>query len=624
MNTIKKILIGFFILFVFSAFPFKLKAQGVTPTPQPPTFCFISTRCRDVKDVPCKTQYPGHSARLKISPGKGPLPNSKVYVIESITSSLGTFYSSGYSQVDMALGYAPKPKGFKWGFKGMREEDTMTLINQHTHPLKTNALGELTTDEGAPVSALEWTDVTDKKNKGKRRFFGISISENNQPLPTVLPQSTINPTMPNSGGQQLGLVPGNSNVTTFPISAGDNPQDCVSIVWDPDGRVFDSQSLEPIPNALVNLLKKRENNLFSSVNVYNPEDVPNGLLINPYPTEEDGYFSFFVPDGTYKIIPQISGYNFPGSLSLNKNYVKIYSDIYPLLTGIEIVEKGGPQHRDIPVDPVDGKPGHYPIKIMDYGYQSDRISSLFIDGRVSHPLATIKAYSIIPDSANPTVKNRYKLLKTIQADKLGRFSLIINQSSFDVSKNELFGEIEATKTNSDNTLSDINSLPAILKLEPIPTYIEGYAINNEQILSGAKVEIVNDYATNSYYQTTSDINGYFKIPSEYISFIPYKLRYSLDNLVINIPTSKFIIENSDYIKANKTRLFYPQYNNPQLNINIKNSLPVNDNKLTNNSGVKKVFKNSTLIMILLSVILLMAVGAIGVYLIKNNRNTTGK
>lgn len=351
--------------------------------------------------------------------------------------------------------------------------------------------------------------------------------------------------------------------------------------------------------------------------------------------------AFLFQDGTYKLTPQITGYNFPGSLTLNSRYSKVYSNIYPLLTGFEIVEKGGPQHRDIPVDSVGGQPTYFPIKMMEYSYQSDRISSVFLDGRVSHPLATINAYSVIPDSNNPEVKVRYKLIKTVKADKIGRFSIVIDQSAFDKNKNEMFGEVEAIKADFGLSTNDTNPVPAVLKLNPILTYVEGNASYKNQVLPGARIGLVLDSSTKPYYETVADSQGYFKIPSDYISFMPYKLRYSSGGTVASVTTSKFITDNSANIKSKKTNLFYPQYNNPQINDSIKKSITAYNKQLNNSQsgssqgGVsgnipsqsesktsQSVSKNLVFIGIVLMIgVLLIGVGVLGVYLIKKNQNS---
>lgn len=596
---LKKIITLFLLVIIFFTQLSGVSAQTVE---QPPAFCFVAHQC----DKPGCSGItvggnPWHRAKLTIDPKDKPLPNSKVYVVEEITTADGQYYTTGSPAIDALFTYnMPVSLGYK--FIGLFKEDGITPIDQGTDTLTTNASGDLS------VSTMEWEDSDPVGHD--RKWFGFSITD---PQPTAEPNLGL-------GGQQQG-----EPVFDFAGAV----KKCIPLAWDPDGRVFDSQSLEPIPGTSVTLTKKRTNGIFSFVNKFDPNDVPTGVLTNPYLTLGDGGFSFFVPDGTYELTPKVAGYIFPGSLTLNSNYSKIYSDIYPLLTGLEIIEKGGPQHRDIPVDSVAGQPTYFPIKMMEYSYQSDRISSVFIDGRVSHPLATINAYSVIPDSNNPEVKIRYKLIKTVQADKVGRFSVVIDQSTFDKNKNEMFGEIEAIKADFGLASADTNSSPAILKLNPILTYIEGDASNNGQVLPGAKVELLLSSSTKSFYETTADSQGHFKIPSDYIPFMPYKLRYSLGGTVTSVTTSKFITDNSTNIKSKKTNLFYPQYSNPKINESIKKSINVYNKQLdssqknsnvenTGTQGGSKIFIG----LILVVAIFLIGVGVLGVYLIKKKQDSS--
>lgn len=608
---VKKILVSLIIFIIFPLFV-RVSAQEATPIFIP--FCFNSVRCDSAGSNCSGLGENVHRARLTVKPGKeGPEVNSKIYVVDCISTGDGQHCTSGNAAVDTYLStyintVSPMPSSLGYNFEGLFMEDGKTPINQTLgHTLMTNASGALLTNEGVPVPAMEWQDSSEELS---RKFLGISEF---QPEPTIDPSLGL-------GAQQQ------REVTKFEFAPA--LENCVPLVWDPDGAVFDSQSLEPIPGASVTLTKKRTNGIFSFVNKFDPNDVPNGILTNPYLTLESGGFSFFVPDGTYKLTPQITGYHFPSSLTLNPNYSKAYTDIYPLLTGLEIVEKGGPQHRDIPVDSTGGQPTYFPIKIMEYSYQSDRISSVFIDGRVSHPLATINAYSVIPDPNNSEGKIRYKLVKTTQADKAGRFSLKIDQSTFDKTNGEMFGEVEAVKADFGYASTDTNSTPAVLKLNPILTYIEGNASYQGKELPGAKVELVLNPSAKPYYTTIADSQGHFRIPSDYIPFMPYQLRYSSGGVVSTITTSKFIIDNSANIKSDKTDLFYPQYSNPKVNASIKKSAEADNNKLNNNNNDQSktnqpASKNLIFIATVVFIILLLtAVGVLGVYLIKKSQSTS--
>lgn len=638
---IKKVLFSlflFFILPVFSLIQPRLFAQTVTPTPPPSVpFCFTAVRCDQASPKCAGDHVAVHTARLTVDPTDQPQPNSKVYVLDCLKAADGLHCTTGNQTLNDTLAYPPMPSSLGYSFDGFYKEDGVTSINQVTNTLMTNNAAQLQYSDSTPVSSLLWADHSHDTD---RQWIGLSIA---QPVPTINPQLGM-------GALQQTDIPKLDWTSAL--------QKCVPINWDPDGVVFDSQSLEPIPGSVVTLTMMRANGSFTMVT---PNDAPGGNIVNPYTVLEDGGFSFFVPDGTYELTPQIAGYKFPGISTLNTNYSKIYTDIYPSMTGAEIVEKGGPQHRDIPVDSTTGLPTHFPIKYMTYSYQSDKVSSVFVDGRVSHPLATINAYSVVPDPSNPAATIRYRLITTVQADKNGRFSLIVNQANLDSSKSEMFGEIEATKADFGASANDPYSTPALLKLNPILTYIQGQASSNGKTLADATVSIVYDGATKPIYTTQADSQGNFTIPTDFIPTLPYKIRYTSGGVTTSLTTTNFVTGNSANILTNKINLFYPRYSDPTINNKIKQSITSYNNQIkskqnslssgtglkgssgfgtqggTNSAGsgsngqsgangVGSANQPSTsktvtfIVMVLLIIIVLGGVGAAGVYFIKRSQN----
>ncbi len=129
---------------------------------------------------------------------------------------------------------------------------------------------------------------------------------------------------------------------------------------DPFGIVFDSQSLEPLPNIKVTIFDKNKNKYF----------LPG--LTNPQTTLADGLFNFLVEPGVYYLSTSLpDGYKFIANPNLHPNYVKIYhkidgtNSIYKpdepvaeLIDTPEEVAAGKPdmEHRDIPLDPGAGAP----------------------------------------------------------------------------------------------------------------------------------------------------------------------------------------------------------------------------------------------------------------------------
>ena len=606
-------------VFVFVIFGLSESVSAQTTNVQYVPFCFQTAWCSTAGSGCLGGGVSVHRARLSIKPGTAPndkaLPSTQVYVAVCVSTPTGEICTTGNNTLDLQVYGKPAQLGgatpfsyltskYGYEFEGLFGSDGKTSITQ---PIMSTADGM--------VSPMEWQDATSASHD--RRWLGLSVF---QPKPTVDPKLGL-------GGEQLG---------TFDFNLPANLKKCIPIAWDPDGVVFDSQSLEPIPGTSVTLSKERSVGVFTAVNPLDPQDVPGGLLTNPYLTIEDGGFSFFVPDGTYRLTPLNLNFVFPSVLSLNPNYAKAYEQIYPALTGLDIIEKGGPQHRDIPVDSKT-QPVSNPIKIIGYSYQSDKISSVLLVGRVSHPLSTINVYSVKADATNPTVKTRSKLLTTTTTDKNGRFMITIDQSTLNFTEGEMLGELEAVKNNFAQFANFIPSTDMI-KLEPILTYVEGNAYTTPgTVASDAKVDVVLNYSQKPYFETTTDKNGYFKVPSDFIPSMPYHLEIVKGNMRTTVSTSQFLGENGKYLKDNKINTFYPNYNDAAVNADIKKTVQANKNTTAKNGAVNQngnmgsnskespqqtstnntTTKNfSMVILIIIIVILLISAGFIAMFFLK--------
>jgi hypothetical protein len=606
---LKKILISIFLLFVALNLVVSVGAQEEAAATKR-WFCLEADPSG------------GHRAKLytkdNAAAGEKPLANHETIIVECIATDAGQQCTTGNAALDQELyGGSQISADLGYKFQGLFAADGETPITQ---PIPGNPSGTF-----APVI---WQDATTRSHE--RKWLGLNLVE---PKPDV---------DMGQGGEQLG---------TFDFEFA--LQKCVNIAWDPYGRIFDSQNLEPVSGASVTLLKKRDNGIFTYVNPADPNDVPGGALINPMPTLEDGAYSFVVPDGTYKLSVQKAGYDFPAASVLNLNFSKIYSDIYPTQTGVEIVQAGAIQHRDIPVDAQGGSIST-PAKVMEYIYESDKLGNVMVEGRTSHPMAVVNFYSVIPDANDPEVKTRYRLISTINADAKGRFTAVIDQSQFDAEVGETFGEVEAT--NVDLTLAakkqnllekalgfvqnlvvrDVGaqtSSSTVLKLDPIPSYLEGYAYDSKgDPIPNAKVSIVLNFTTKAYYQTVADENGFFTIHSDYMPFQPYKLTYSSPQTgTISVSTAKFLTDNKAYIVENKVEAYKPNYIDPKVNEQIKAKLTVTaaaaNNQFGNNEGTPgqggqngpgSTANMGFIAMVALIIVLLVAAGAVVMYMVKKN------
>jgi len=309
-----------------------------------------------------------HVASVKASEaGDKPLPGLPTYIFVCIGGKCTTGNSARDIEATGVDGLSSLAADYGYNFEGM-----------------TPATNPVTTDASGSFGTVTWQDST--PHSQTRIWMAM-----NYWTPTAVDAGT-------AGGQQQGTF-------TFETAS----KKCVSIQWDPFGRVFDSQTLEPIPNASVTLLFKKN----SAFVMMTPADLLGGSITNPQITKEDGQFSFVVPDGEYKLVVNPSPVT--TIANVHTKYTTAYYDIYPALTGEVIVEQGGAQHRDVPVPT---RNTNTQAKIMDYiATQGQGI--IYVQGLVSHPLSTVTT-RIKRVYTNP-VREEMRNGSSVQADKMGKF-----------------------------------------------------------------------------------------------------------------------------------------------------------------------------------------------------------
>lgn len=337
--------------------------------------------------------------------------------------------------------------------------------------------------------------------------------------------------------QQLG---------SFDFDLSSNVSDCAIISWDPYGKVFNSQTLEPIQAARIEILKKRPTGEFSKVTA---NDLPSKSITNPYFTPPEGTFSFVLPDGTYSLNASKTDYSFPNIIKMNPNYKYIYSDIY---RGGEIVQQGKIQHRDIPLDPSSLKISSSPAQFIQKFISKRKDMTVLVDGSVTHPFAYIKSYCGNGDGKQTT------LINSSQADKDRNFKIIVDQKKCPLG--EMFNALTVEK-------ADLTSYPFILqkpneivknyKVNPMLNYLEGYAYDEKRNkIPKAIVGIYLLGGLKPYYQTTADESGYFKIDSRHLPVWQFTIKYTDAGGRSNkITTADFIVENRQLIKSKKINLY---------------------------------------------------------------------
>ncbi len=235
-----------------------------------------------------------------------PDPRRPAFTIQKCTTGNAPLDDSTIGRgnlIDLARNY-----GYR--YNGIYKADGLTLAN---NPIPSSA------NNNGNIGTYEWESyTTDNVN---RLFFAMNWYDPNGPQTG------------NAFSQKQGT-----------LQYDTTSKKCVMIRWDPRGAIFDSKSLKPIEGAEVTLLKKTDAGKFVLVT---DNDVLGGGLHNPYITKTDGAFSFYVPDGSYKLIVKKDHYSFPAEVKGEGSYGQ-YKNIY---YGQEFTQKGKIHEYNIPLDP---------------------------------------------------------------------------------------------------------------------------------------------------------------------------------------------------------------------------------------------------------------------------------
>ncbi len=530
----------------------------------------------------------GHSARITTDAETKPIPNTETYIIECFGKSKylpNSVCTTGDPAVDRdPFGYttalAQLKDKLQYKFEGLHVTDG----NNVQQPRMTDGSGNFR-------EKLEWQRTTNPNLGAVSSILrGVNF------------YSAAEAGVGNEGGQQQG---------TIDFETADKT--CVKIKWDPTGRVFDANTLEPIKGAIVTLEQLLSDGTYSKLDL-------GGFtaFINPQITDSDGVFNFAVPNGSYRLVISKSGYVQTDAIEkINHNYSTIYSNIYPLETGERIIQRGQVELRDIPMSPVGRSQNNEP-EIMEMFETLNKANGVLqINGRVSHPYANVRAL------------NGATVLKSVRADKFGIFEMNIDQRmykptsaiSYEVEKGPLTGLVSFIHKLFPSLIKDVAAATkSNFTTEPIPNYLEGYAYDlSGNILPNATAGVYVYGSTKPYYKVQTDDKGFFKMTSENLPDVPYTLGYTTSGgATTSLKPSIFLQQNEEYLNKSEVDLFvykdtqgrtYEQSTNQnsKSNPSVDGQNPVVQESVGNNIIV------TVLILVLLIVIL---AGVLGAYLYK--------
>lgn len=375
--------------------------------------------------------------------------------------------------------------------------------------------------------------------------------------PTITILSPI-PTQESGGETSQKLSTLNFGQTQVQISEG-NPQMCSIILWDPYGRVFDSQSLEPLgeDDAVVTLLDKNDKRV--------------GVPTNDDSLDIFGLYNILVfKDDSYKLkVAPKTNHSFE-PLEVNPLFSDLYEFIYKAGDPPFFESVKNPKRVDVPLKNLSDESFRRSIEIGKMS-QKDLRNGTQIIVKVTHPLSLVKVLS----NGKQLIEDGYGNKIPTMTDKSGVWQAVIKKSllsqygySLEVAKNPKYFKTGITIDSSTGKeiLSKITA-----DFNPILTYIEGYAYDkNQKKLPNAKVNVVVKMNKSVYYSTITDESGFFTIYSRDLPFLDYYLEFvdQASGKKITQSTYKFVKNNKAFLESEGLNLMVSTKKN-ELAVNEK-------------------------------------------------------
>ncbi|MCX6732053.1 MAG: carboxypeptidase-like regulatory domain-containing protein [Candidatus Roizmanbacteria bacterium] len=514
---------------------------------------FSQSNVQGEKTVKCLTnrpEDPGNSRSLTWHDPPSPqsipkylkgtfLQGSTVYTVACVGSGTGRICGTGSTQYDDEL-FGANPVGINRG----TGQINVTFFHTDNH---TTANPKFEVDATQEIK-VDATVGGTTASSGGYEFFGVEIR----------------PPASGSAGDAGAL-----QQATFKFEAPSG-KDCAVISWthhDPYGIVFDSVSLEPVANVVVTIRNE------AGVALVN-----NPVLRNNAATREDGVYNYLVPPGRYILTVQPpAGYQFSATPHASPNMAQVYDFIddndtknhCTIYKPNEVIDEKAdmPECRNIPLDPVTATPMvKNPIN-MQYDFQKDIDKGTYtIKGKVSHPLTTVVAYQKITGQGSTPMQKIE--LGRVDSNHSGFYLLeipiakVLTDSAIEVEfiKSTLLGTtphaslpVDILNTIHDFLFKSVNaqtSSQQTIVIDPLPSYVEGYAYDEaQQAIPNAVVQVKLKNGDSVYYQTKADKNGYFYISPSYLPTAPMNLEFYLNFVKPNGGNVKYRI--FEFTQANK-------------------------------------------------------------------------
>jgi hypothetical protein len=348
-----------------------------------------------------------------------------------------------------------------------------------------------------------------------------------------------------SGTTQTDAIGNSLKLATFAPqqSLPDAATNCVSVQWDPFGRVIDARTLEPVQNVEVTLFNQEGSSKVQTVNPRNP------VFLNPLKTYADGTFNFAVPGGTYYLSPKSADFTFPADdATLQQVIISLktldpngtYIDTNKLYKSVDeaIVEKEGiAERRDIVLVPKDVNYAGSTAQIETKNVVHDG-TNYVIEGMVSHPKTVVRAL------INGVVKTQ------IETGVDREYELTIPEAALPDGFDGIFN-LELQKLPLVSTATIIpQQAKTVALVAAMPTSISGFAIGKDgKVIARAVIEIViPKLANTSYAFTNADADGFFVFNGKRLPQFPFIVRFTDPAN----PENKFTLSPQEFAQVNKS------------------------------------------------------------------------
>lgn len=425
------------------------------------------------------------------------------------------------------------------------------------------------------------------------QYFGVFVKEPPQP-----PGAQANGT---EGGLQQGPL------TLEQLFSPSSTSNCASIQWDPEGRVFDSNTLEPMENVAVTILDAAK------------KPVNQTGVANPDTTDILGIYTFYVEEGDYYLsVKPPAGYTLPISQEqIHKNFSKAYYNLYKkdevIVERIDTPEEeaqGYPnvEHRDIALYS-DTEKTIRPFNILAHT-ELAAVDGTVYSGQTTHPLSKVM------------LKQGGQLIFEKDADKYGAYSFPVGSELIDpqVPVDLTFEKVDLTSgplTFLDNVKQLLfgtvfaQQTSITIRTQPILQHIEGTAFDKDG--NAIPYSIVNIKLTNNdavAIQVNADKEGKFSIPDGTSPTLPYYFEFI--DPVSNIHTRK---ETSEFSLNNQ---LVEKYDRQKAKANIKQRNDISIPTVT--QSIKEPIKTgSSEALILIAVIIALVSGAVTAFFVLNSK-----